>query len=145
MGKLRSGCKSDLLDCLQKLCPAQDEAPDVDVLILDGAAIINMLKPTACQTFQDYASNIFIKYLENQLRKGRRIDIVWDVYKSDSLKCTTHSKCGKGIRRPVESTTRVPSNWQAFLRVDENKTELFEFFAEQSLTLGNGKQVINQR
>ena len=51
MDKLRSGCKSDLLDFLQKLCPAQDDAPDVDVLILDGAAIVSMLKPTACQTF----------------------------------------------------------------------------------------------
>ena len=30
MGKLRSGCKSYLLDCLQKLCPAQDDAPDVE-------------------------------------------------------------------------------------------------------------------
>ena len=145
MGKLRSGCKSDLLDCLQKLYPAQDDAPDVDVLILDGAAIVNMLKPTACQTFQDYASNIFIKYLESQLRKVRRMDTVWDVYKSNSLKCTTCSKCGKGIRRRVESMTRVPSNWQAFLRVDENKTELFEFLAEQSVTLGNGKQVISTK
>ena len=111
MDKLRSGCKSGLLDCLQKLCPAQDDAPDVDVLIPDGAAIVNMLKPTAWQTFQDYASNIFIKYLENQLRKVRRIDIVWDLYKSDRLKCTTSSKRDKGIRRRVESTTRVPSNW----------------------------------
>ena len=51
MDKLRSGCKSDLLDILQKLCLAQDDAPDVDVLILDGAAIVNMLTPTACQTF----------------------------------------------------------------------------------------------
>ena len=99
MGELRSGYKSDLLDCLQKLCPAQDDAPDVDVLILDGAAIVNMLKPTACQTFQDYASNIFIKYLENQLRKVKTIDIVWDVYKSDGLKCTTRSKRGKGYQK----------------------------------------------
>ena len=37
------------------------------------------------------------------------------------------------------------SNWQAFLRVDENKTELFEFLSEQSVTLGNGKQVISTK
>ena len=111
MDKLRSGCKSDLLHCLQKLCPAQNDAPDVDLLILDGVTIVNMMKPTACQTFQDYTSNIFIKYLENQLRKVRRIDIVWDLFKSNSLKCTTRSKRGKGIRTCVESTTIVPSNW----------------------------------
>ena len=39
----------------------------------------------------------------------------------------------------------MPSNWQAFLRVDENKTELFEFLVEQSVTLGNGKQVISTK
>ena len=49
------------------------------------------------------------------------------------------------MRRCAESTTRVPSNWQAFLRVDENKTVLFEFLAEQSVTLGNGKQVISTK
>ena len=99
MGKLRSGCKSDLLNCLQKLYPSQDDAPGVDVLILDGAAIVNMLKPTECQTFQNYVSNIFIKYLEKQLCRVRRIDIVWDVYKPDSIKCTTCIKQGNGIRK----------------------------------------------
>ena len=42
----------------------------------------------------------------------------------------------------VESTTGMLSNWQAFLKVDENKTELFEFLAEQSMTLGNGRHII---
>ena len=73
--------------------------PDADVLILDGAAIVNMLKPGACQTFQDYADNVFIKYLERQLRRVSRIDIVWDVYKPDSLKSMAHSRRGKGVRR----------------------------------------------
>ena len=38
--------------------------------------------------------------------------------------------------------TRVASSWQAFLRVDEDKAELYEFLAEHSTTVGNGKQVI---
>ena len=74
-GNLHHGSKSDLLECFEKLCPAQD-VPDADVLILDEAAIVNMLKPGACQTFQDYADNVFIKYLERQLRRVSRIDIV---------------------------------------------------------------------
>ena len=41
--------------------------------------------------------NIFIKYLENQLHKVKRIKIVWDVYKSNSPKCTTRSEHGKGV------------------------------------------------
>ena len=91
--------KSDLLECFEKLCPAQEDVLDADVLILDGAAIVNMLKPGACQTFQDYADNVFIKYLERQLRRVSRIDIVWDVYKLDSLKSTVCSRRGRGVRR----------------------------------------------
>ena len=37
----------------------------------------------------------------------------------------------------------MPSNWQVFLRIDENKTELYESLAEHSMTVGNGKQVIS--
>ena len=119
--------------------------PDADVLILDWAPIVNMLKPGACQTFKDYVDNVFIKYLERQLHRVSRIDIVWDVYKPDSLKSTAHSRQGKGVRRRVESRTRVPSNWQSCLREDENKSELFEFLAEESVKLVSKKQIISTK
>ena len=54
-----------------------------------------------------------------------RLDIVWDRYIADSLKSETRSKRGKGIRRRVEPRSAVPGNWQKFLRIDDNKTELF--------------------
>ena len=41
--------------------------------------------------------------------------------------------------------TRVATSWQAFLRVNEDKTELYEFLAEHSTTVGNGKQVISTK
>ena len=40
----------------------------------------------------------------------------------ESLKADARSKRGKGVRRRVESSSAVPGNWQAFLRIDENKT-----------------------
>ena len=119
--------------------------PDADVLILDGATTVNMLKPGAFQTFQDYADNVFIKYLERQLCRVSRIDIVWDVYKPDNPKSTARSRRDKGVRRRVESRTRVPSNWQSFLREDENKSELFEFLAEESVKLVSKKQIISTK
>ena len=33
------------------------------------------------------------------------------------------------MRRCVELSSAVPGNWQTFLRIDENKTELFSFLA----------------
>ena len=50
-GKLRSGNKLDLLSCLEKSRPSQHDPPDIDALIVNDAAVFNMLKPNACKTF----------------------------------------------------------------------------------------------
>ena len=52
-GKLRFGTKSDLVECLEQLCTSCGEAPVADVIILDRAAIINMLKSIGVKTFQE--------------------------------------------------------------------------------------------
>ena len=49
----------------------------------------------------------------------------------NSLKAATRTKRGKCIRRHVEGNTQVPSNWQEFLRVDENKSELFHLISDR--------------
>ena len=64
LGKLRFGTKADLTDCLEKLCTSKGEAPVIDVIILDGAAIINMLKPVDANTFQNYAMLVFLPYIK---------------------------------------------------------------------------------
>ena len=69
--------------------------------------------------------------MEGQLGSVQRVDMVWDKYNADSLKATARCKRGKGIRRRVKSDTKIPGNWAAFLRVDENKQELFYFLADQ--------------
>ena len=60
------------------------------------------------------------------------VDIVWDTHKVDSLKSSTREKRGKGIRRRVTPSTAVPKNWQDFLRVDDNKEELFHYLSQVS-------------
>ena len=67
-GKLRHGTKSDLLNCLTELCPGPTEAPALDGLLLDGAVVINMLKPGPCSTFQDYSQQVFLPYVRRQLQ-----------------------------------------------------------------------------
>ena len=57
--------------------------------------------------------------------------MVFDAYWKDSLKASTRTKRGKGIRRHVEGNKQVPSNWQEFLRVDENKSELFHLSSDR--------------
>ena len=104
-----------------------------------------MLSPGTATTFQDYAASIFVPYVVNQLQSSKRVDIVWDVYQKDSLKKATRQKRGSGLRLRVEASSKIPGNWNAFLRVDENKTELFRFLAKQveRTELDQGKELFS--
>ena len=144
-GKLRTGTKSDLVSCLEELVNSRENAthPSVEVIILDGSVIVNMLRPGSAKTFSDYASQVFLPYVASQLQQASRIDIVWDEYRPDSLKAETRVKRGKGVRRRVEASTPIPGNWQEFLRTDENKVELFSFLAKRVPCIETEKQVLS--
>ena len=89
------------------------ESPqEISAITLDGAAIVQMLKPIGVTTFEQYAQDIFKPYIMSQLNAVDRVDIVWDTYKVDSLKSSTREKRGKGIRRRVTPSTAFPKNWK---------------------------------
>ncbi|CAC5372613.1 unnamed protein product [Mytilus coruscus] len=119
------GTKTDLLSqCLEPLTTSTGDVPEVDVLVIDGAAIVNMLKPSTSRTFDNYADLIFCPYIRKHLETVARVDVVWDAYIDNSLKAATRSKRGKGIRRRVQGKNKIPQNLQSFLRDDDNKKEL---------------------
>ena len=130
-GDLRLGTKSDLVRCLEEMRDSLRDISSVDVLVLNGSAIVCMLKPVGPMTFLEYAESVFFPYIRSHLTYVTRLDVVWDVYIDDSLKSSTRERRGKGVRRRVAPTSKVPGNWQEFLRVSENKSELFEFLAIQ--------------
>ena len=66
-GKLRHGTKSDLIGCLE-MDDSSVENPEVDAVLLDGAAIVNMLKPGAARTFKGHWELIFEPYLKGILQ-----------------------------------------------------------------------------
>ena len=146
MGKLRTGTKYDLVDCLENLVPSQDISPTlvVQVILLDGAAIVNTLRPGFAKTFSDYATHVFLLYITSQLQHVNRLDVVWDEYIADSLKAETRTRRGKGTRRRVEPSNTIPGNWQEFLRINDNKIELFSFLATSAATIATDKQVISK-
>ena len=142
---LRLGTKSDLLKCFEVFSSAQSEVPDTTCLVLDGAVIVQMLKPAVAKNFDDYAQDVFIPYLSSKLQTVSRLDLVWDRYIADSLKDSARSKRGKGVRRRVVGAAAIPGNWQNFLRVDTNKTELFKFLSQAIFTWfdQDDKQLVN--
>jgi len=66
------------------------------VIILDGAALVNMLKPVGCKIFDDYAAKVFLPYIGKQLERADRVDIVWNQYLQNSWKSETRKCRRKG-------------------------------------------------
>ena len=104
-GKLHLGNKSDLLACLIDQSEYQSDTPVISNVIIDGAVIVQMLKPAVVKNFDEYASQIFIPYILLQLQNATCVDLVWDRYMESTLKSTARAKCGKGIHRRVASGT----------------------------------------
>ena len=123
--------------CLEDLVPTQINAPNpsIQVMIIDGTAIVNMLQPSTAKTFSDNEKQVFSSYIKTQLNHASRLDVVWDEYFRDSLKAETCTKRGKGVRRRVEPSNAIPGKWDAFLRIAANKVELFSFLVTTLSTL----------
>jgi hypothetical protein len=103
-GNIHFGCKSDLLSCLDSLCPTVATAPCIDALIIDGAVVVNILKPGSAITFDDYANKVIIPYIESHLSSVYRIDVVWDRYG-----CASVMTLGSGLLPPVISPFNLHS------------------------------------
>ena len=146
MGRLRAGVKSDLVGSLEALIPSQQNVPNpsVQVTVLDGTAIVNMIQAGAAKTFMEYAESVFSPHILSQLQNVERLDTVWYQYLTDSLKAEARSKRGKGIRRRVEPSSIISGSWQAFLRIDGNKTELFSLLANGVTALDSDKPILNK-
>jgi hypothetical protein len=122
------GTKSDLLHCLDtSTCPEPRAPSAFDCKVLDGAVIVHCLPTFNVSTFDMYADEVFIPYLQRQLQDAKRLDVVWDEYIKDSLKESTRQKRGKGARRKVSGSAKIPGNWISFLADQMNKKELFTF------------------
>ena len=131
-GQMHLGQKSQLLPLLEKQVTSfPDREPLADAIIIDGAALVNSLRPPIGSTFESYAMNEVLPKLHKYANGHKQLHIVFDVYKEDSLKSQTRQKRGTGVRRRVGGGIKTPTNWASFLRNDLNKTELFEFLAHK--------------
>lgn len=124
-GQMHHGTKSEILDCIIAVDLDTHTRPVTTAAVLDGAVVIQMLRPGTAVTIRDYFNDVFAPYVMSWLDTNNRVDIVWDVYSKTSLKSGTRDLRGTGARRRVTLSTKVPGNWAAFLRVDLNKQELF--------------------
>ena len=145
-GSLRSGNKSDILECLKAPTGQSDAAKAATVVVLDMAAVVHMVRPTTANTFMEYVSHHLVPFLESQITPTvTRIDAVWDTYPDENLKTLTHNRRGLGPRtRICDGNTRIPKHeWNSgFLKNTDNKKELFPFLSKQLVKQNLGGRLL---
>lgn len=73
-----------LNSCLLPLASSTlERSPKVTAKVLDGGAIIHMLKPSGSVMFRDFAQNVFLPFILRESKTVARLDIVWDRYVQD--------------------------------------------------------------
>ena len=105
---------SHLAAILETLGKIPDMEPEADGIVIDGSALVNSLPPRTSKTFEDYAALDVLPTIQAYSTEYKQMDIVFDVYDPSSLKSETRSKRGRGVRRRMTSTSKLPSNWQNF-------------------------------
>lgn len=88
LGKLRLPKKKyELTACLEGNTMRRTEVSSaIDATIIDGAAVVNMIKPGTEKTFSGYAEQSFLPYVKTQFRHVKCVDIVSDEYVEHSPK-----------------------------------------------------------
>jgi hypothetical protein len=98
-GNLNFGNKADLVRCLEESIENAPQVPTLDAVIVDGAAMVNMLRPGVAKTFGEYASQVLVPYLRKLVAKSHRQDVIFDLYFPHSLKANARTKRGSGSRQ----------------------------------------------
>ena len=112
--------------------------------VLDGAVLIQMLRPGCAATTRDHFTDVFVPYILSWFERNNRVDIVCDIYSKTSLKSGYRGKRGNATRRQVIFSPEIPSNWAAFLLVDLNKQDFFVELSKKTkknITLPQDKQL----
>ncbi len=144
-GALRSGKKSDILECFQKCYVVNNllTKPETTCSVLDGQSIVNMVRPGEAKTFREYAIDRFKSYIQNHYCDQLRVDVLFDIYIANSLKASVREKRGEGRLQLVKSNVKLPLSWSKFLRIDQNKRELFKFLGNEIVeSSGHSNQVL---
>ena len=100
-GKLRHGTKSDLLSILESNEKVEvntvTSSDSRNVMIVDGAFLVQVMKPQGCKNIEEYAAETFVPRLSSYFKDVKRVDLVWDRYDLRSVKNQAREKEEKAI------------------------------------------------
>jgi hypothetical protein len=91
--------------------------------------MVHILPTRSALTIGEYLTQVVGPHVLKFLDSNSRVDVVFDRYLPCSLKAALREERGTGSRLKVTPSTKMPTNWQSFLRVDLNNQELFILIA----------------
>jgi hypothetical protein len=130
-GQLRHAtAKSDFMKIISNQDLEAHQSPDVEAIVVDGAPWIHTHPPRSSIKFEEYCTSEIIGPLRRL--SAQRIDLVFDVYKENSMKSQERERRGRDTGRYiVRKDTPIPKNFgKAILKNEKSKTELFEMVAD---------------
>ena len=130
-GKLRKTDKFLFLDCLEKMIEPCYSAPgNMEMLAIDGAAFVHMNPPRQSKTFKDYCEVEIANRVKKVVPRLDRVDLIFDVYRDDSVKSETRDRRGSTFKISVKDSTPMVKDFKKFLLHNDNKTQLFSRIAD---------------
>ena len=102
----------------------------IDANDLDEAAIVRMVRPGTCRTFEEHSQQMVLPYITPQLETVSIVDIVWDMFLTYRLK------------QSMIAGAPIPANWEAFLRSNGKKDYLFRHLPDCIHACETGTKVI---
>jgi hypothetical protein len=132
-GSIKKTCKAVLAKELFKFALIVESIPENSAVIIDGMSIVQKASGNF-NTFGCAAEKIFMLAL-NEGRSCNRIDVVFDVYKSISIKSAERQLRGAHAQdsicyKNLTSGQKV-QQWRKFLTDGKNKSALIEFLAKE--------------
>ncbi|CAM4733150.1 unnamed protein product [Leuciscus chuanchicus] len=130
-GLLRKTNKATMATAFQKNVALQEKHPENSATVVDGMNLVQRVKGDEV-TFRDVATTI----LGMALREGsqsRRIDVVFDTYKQNSIKNSERSLRGEETGHELQdiTSTQMVRQWRNFLTKVNSKTSLISFIVNE--------------
>ena len=153
-GSLRKTNKSVLSAVIEKgisvLPRLPQQTPETtSVHILDGMALVQMVKSGDAKTFGEMAAKHF-PIITDPLRQSNcnRVDIVFDQYWKVPIKAEELRRRGSANSLEIKingPTTPVPKQWVKYMANPQNKVNLCHFLTESLCNLGQEKLPLNKK
>ena len=133
-GKLCECIKLDFLVCLGSIDKLTYINPEIDASIIDGPALVQMNHPeSSLKAFGSYCEVQLVNKVNSFFQNTNYISVAFNMYQENSLNNDTLESRDSGEGTQTLARHDIPiqhKNFKDFLRVNNNKTELFKMITD---------------